>query len=91
MQETENAGIGLMYVRPTERAQHLLLDWHAQCQDQISITHSNHDSQGAFNTALSAAAAVPGRLNFKILPKQLYPHGALIEQVRCVLHILLTA
>ncbi len=72
-----------MYFRPTERSQQLLLDWHAQCQDQISISNSIHNSQGAFNRALSAAAAVPDRLNFNILPKQLYPHGALIEQVRC--------
>ncbi|CAL8465666.1 g5202 [Coccomyxa elongata] len=80
-QETDNASTGLMYFRPTERSQQLLLDWHAQCQDQISISNSIRNSQGAFNRALFAAAAVPERLNFNILPKQLYPHGALIEQL----------
>ena len=74
LQETENACTGLMYFRPPVRAQQLLHDWHNMC---IEL---NQNNQGAFNRVFSGTGA-QRHMDYYIMPKQLYPHGALIELV----------
>ncbi|BDA50156.1 probable UDP-D-xylose:L-fucose alpha-1,3-D-xylosyltransferase [Coccomyxa sp. Obi] len=73
-QETHNACTGLMYFRPTVRAQQLLSDWHAMCMEL------NQNNQGAFNRVFSGAGQ-HRHLDYYIMPKSLYPHGALVELV----------
>ena len=64
-----------MYFRPTVRAQQLLADWHGMC---IEL---NNNNQGAFNRVFSGSG-LHRAVDYFIMPKQLYPHGALIELVR---------
>lgn len=75
MQETPNACTGLMYFRPTVRTQQLLSDWHGMCMEL------NQNNQGAFNRVFGGADQ-HRQLDYYIMPKALYPHGALIELVR---------
>lgn len=64
-----------MYFRPTVRAQQLLSDWHGMCMEL------NQNNQGAFNRVFGGAGQ-HRQLDYYIMPKALYPHGALIELVR---------
>jgi hypothetical protein len=62
-----------MYFRPSEYTTSLLQTWHDTC---IEL---NKDDQIAFNHVFSAG--IRKDMDYYIMPKELYPHGALIEQV----------
>ena len=61
-----------MYVRLTQPAVNLLAEWHWMCIEM------NMYNQNAFNRVFSALRK---SLNYTIMPKTLYPHGLLIEEV----------
>ena len=61
-----------MYVRLTQPAVNLLAEWHRICLEM------NMYNQNAFNRVFSALRK---SLNYTIMPKTLYPHGLLIEEV----------
>ncbi len=63
-----------MHFRPSEHSLNLLAMWHNMCVEL------NNNNQGAFNRVFSAG--IRKEMDYYIMPKELYPHGALIEQVR---------
>lgn len=62
-----------MYFRPSDHSTNLLQAWHDMCMEL------NNNNQGAFNRVFSAG--IRREMDYYIMPKELYPHGALIEQV----------
>lgn len=62
-----------MSFSPTLRAKHLLASWRESC---LEVNGAN---QAAFNQVLSQ---IRGELKYKIMPRMLYPHGSLVEQVK---------